>query len=188
MAPAAQSLADLLTLRFKDITDEPVVDVEFVSGLVLPSPVVAHVELAGRPPMDLRLEVDEDGEVVVTQVTFARADGARALTASAIRSVPFKLIVDEVIRRLEIEAKLSQPQPLDATGGLRVRSRVLRTRTRRLIDDALLTEVAAIVRFNPAKPNEALRTQMHTSARNASRWIAAAKQRGFLNDQEVDNG
>jgi len=48
---------------------------------------------------------------------------------------------------------------------------------RRRITDALLQEVADIVRANPTEPTKAVAKQMFTSHRNATRWIAAARKR-----------
>jgi hypothetical protein len=50
------------------------------------------------------------------------------------------------------------------------------------VTDALLREVADIVRANPAEPTKAVAAQMFTSHRNATRWITTARKRGVLVD------
>jgi hypothetical protein len=174
-------------------TDEPVESVTLASGLVLPSPMLVHVDLAGRPSVELRLEVDAD-ELIVTEVAIARAEGIRSVTASAARNLPLKKIIDEAIHRVTVLAAAIQEIAasgeqhgyrflgIDPSGRFIVRPEVLNKRTRRLVDDSLLADVAEVVRAHPTQPNLNVRRQLHTSSRNATRWIAAAKQRGFLDD------
>jgi hypothetical protein len=51
---------------------------------------------------------------------------------------------------------------------------------RRSVDDELLEQVAEIVKEHPNDPRPHICSQMYTSGRTASRWIAAARDRGFL--------
>jgi hypothetical protein len=169
--------------------DEPVRVVELPSGLRVPSPVVMHVELARQPSIELRIETDED-DIRVTGVTIVPAEGAADLTATALR-LPFKKVIDEARRRL---ALLAIFQDLDdygrfvtypGDGSIEPRAGVLKDRRRRLIDDELLEKVGEAVREGDrARPNEAVRERLHTSQRNASRWIAEAKRRGFLKEED----
>jgi hypothetical protein len=50
----------------------------------------------------------------------------------------------------------------------------------RSITPRLLRQVAEIVNANPGNHTKAVQAQMHTSHRNATRWIKAAKDRGIL--------
>lgn len=52
----------------------------------------------------------------------------------------------------------------------------LRPFNRRQLDATHLREVAAIVQANPTRPNKAICEQLHTSPRNATRWIKAAEK------------
>jgi hypothetical protein len=51
---------------------------------------------------------------------------------------------------------------------------------RRSLDETLLAQVAAIAEAHPARPTRAVQEQLGTSHRNATRWIAAARDRGIL--------
>jgi hypothetical protein len=63
--------------------------------------------------------------------------------------------------------------------------RALRGRRRRTVNDRLPREVAETVRADGnGAPTKAVETQMHTSHRNATRWITAARERGFLTQEE----
>ena len=160
----------------------------------LPSPIVIRVHLAERPSLELRLEVLAD-EVVLTRLTVLPGDDTHRLTANAVRNLPLKKVTDEAIRQIAMLAAIGQEEPghpyrflsAPGDGSFGIAPGVISSRRRRLIDDELLTAVAEVVRSNPVRPNDAVHKQMHTSTRNASRWIAEAKRRGFLNEEE-DNG
>lgn len=53
---------------------------------------------------------------------------------------------------------------------------------RRRIDVDLLRQVAEVVRSNPKKPTEGVQRTLHTSHRNATRWISEARRRGFIEE------
>ena len=57
---------------------------------------------------------------------------------------------------------------------------------RRQVDDELLAEVAAVVEAHPRNPRPIIEKRFNTSLRNASRWIKAARDAGFLPKEEVD--
>jgi hypothetical protein len=42
-----------------------------------------------------------------------------------------------------------------------------------------------IAKENPGRKTRAVEEQMHTSHRNASRWIAEARKLGFLTEENV---
>jgi hypothetical protein len=172
--------------------DEPSRMVQLESGLSLLSPVVIHVELVDQPSVDLRLEADED-EIRVTSVTIMAGGDATELTATALR-LPFKRIIDEAKKRFavfsalpqQVEGRVFLSYPGD--GRIELRAGVVKDRRRRFIDDDLLRQVSQAVREgDPARPNVAVQDSLHTSPRNASRWIAEAKRRGFLNEED-DSG
>jgi hypothetical protein len=169
------------------------------SGFLFPSPIAVWVAPPGCPAVDVVLAV-EHGEVVVTQVVVSRADNARTLDASALKSVPIRKIIDEAKRRVGMYAAIGQEfanprrsegylwmiAPGDETFGLRPGT--LGGHRRGVpVTDAELQRVAEIVRSTKYAHRAKVADELHLSLRTASRWIAEARRRGFLNE-ENDSG
>jgi hypothetical protein len=171
-------------------TSEPVT---LPSGLVVMSPVVFIAQGEGLPlTVELRVEVLDD-QPVVTRATFSPSDGG-PLTASMLARLAFAELGAEVINRYlllsaAVDALRSDPgvpyrflsTAADGTVGLTpgtVRQR------RRVVNAQLLRQVAEVVKANPDAPNQAVRAQLFTSSRNASRWIGEARSQGYLDDKE----
>lgn len=57
-------------------------------------------------------------------------------------------------------------------------------RKRQPFSDDLLAQVAKIVKRNPYDPRKEVAATLHMSDRTASRWIAEARRRGLLDEQD----
>lgn len=126
-------------------------------------------------PVVLWLTV-EDGHPVLVSLTISRGNWAKGpLKASTVHDIP----VDQVVRqsvadigRLMARNEGREPAPVRAYG-------------RRSVNAELLRQVAEIVKSDRlGHPNEAVKNKLHCSSRTASRWIAAAREGGFLPQPE----
>lgn len=98
------------------------------------------------------------------------------LTARAVRAVMVRGLFDEAIAYCARVLALRQARNL-----LDTEDATMRSLRRRIIDDEFLRQVASVVRADESgAPNKAVRRAFYTSQRNASRWIAQARSRGFL--------
>ena len=153
------------------------VPVELTDGSRFPRWVEAWATVDDTP-VTLTLEV-EDGRPVLNSFLFGRPRGGKKgpLTASMIS----KISVDQVVRKTieDVGRFMARVDGVpDGTG-----ASALRSHGRRSITDSFLREVASVVRDDLlGEPNQAVQRRLHTSSRNASRWITAARERGFLTD------
>jgi hypothetical protein len=174
-------------------TDDQGDPTTLANGVVLPSRFRAiYAEHAfgttPRPPrvlqsaVELMIEV-ADGSPVVTQLTLRRpADDPVA--HRLLKDLPLRKLVDRVLASAAALTAMEASGATDMTDeDFEELQSDLRPFNRRQIDDGLLREVASIVAANPTRPNKAVCEQLHTSARNATRWIKAAQR-----FKEDDNG
>lgn len=112
---------------------------------------------------DVPSSVGPDGEV------FTGAE----FGASVLRGIPWDRVVTGVTAAI---AYAAARETADADPGAAAQA-ALGARRRRAQTDDLLERVAAVVRANPDAPTRAVSEQLHTSYRNASRWISEAKRR-----------
>lgn len=145
------------------------------------------------PGVEIRLVV-EQGRTVVGRVAFSQAARGPEVGKSHLRTFPLEEVVKEAIRDTtvlqdlewaELADRLSErmgDEQIDEGKALLTRmSQNARMRQRRAPTGALFREVARVAQESPSKPNEAVRKHFNTGKRNASRWIAEARHRGFLN-------
>ena len=120
--------------------------------------------------------------------TAALADAE--LTATRLRDLPLDRVVAAAVDAVARVATAWTPEGLHANvqdeefrpaGEAAVRAH----RRRRKMDDELLRRVAQIVRDDmTGAPRQAVADLEHASPRTASRWIALAQDRGFLEKEE----
>jgi hypothetical protein len=137
------------------------------------------------PFVDLTLSV-EKGQVGVRwfAVRQSVAEGSRGVTASDHRWWNFDACVKLAVT---VAAALPVFNERYAAGELKtlddIRQIVEETKVdwsvRRKLTDDLLIKVAEVARLNPRRPTAAVAETLKTSHRNASRWMAAARERGF---------
>ena len=167
--------------------------VELAAGGLMPSHGTAvYVDEANGLGITLTVEV-EVGEVVFKKVEIAERPSAEPITPATLRKLDWALIFERVrfyastaataglrLDRGEgIASELSTITPAQARSIERVAEGDLR---RRSVTDELLRRVAEIAVADRATPTKTVAAQLHTSHRNATRWIATARKRGFLAD------
>lgn len=154
--------------------------VELTDGSQFPSWFEARATV-DDVPVTLTIHV-ENGRPVLTSLT---VDRPRHSTGDLEASTVHKLPVGQLVRAaVEQGGYLMERTGHAGASG----ASALRARGRRSITDDLLREVAAVVQDDPlGEPNQAVQRQLHTSSRTASRWIAAAKRRGFLSDTSEED-
>lgn len=146
--------------------------------------VTIAMSVRGRPDVSLVLGV-EDGRPVLNKIVIERSTGPRgrlhggpAFTAGGVHSMPFEDITRKGIAAIALAAARNSGESNEVAAV----TSALGTRKRRLLSADHLRKVAEIVRDNPETPTQAVKEQMFTGYRNASRWISAAKDKGFLNE------
>lgn len=153
---------------------------ERVSVLALPAVTRPHGDIALI--LDLRVE---DDEPQVDRIVIGRAGKIRAETLHDLR---WGWIIDHAIAavaaavRLDAEAQLlgrrRGPWHLELEGAdFRIRTAPRRNEP---VSEEDLREVADIVKENDYDPRQAVAQRLHVSLRTASRRIAEARRRGFL--------
>jgi hypothetical protein len=140
--------------------------------------------------LELDLRLDDAGQLVVAEI---RPGDGPPFTAAVLASIHW----EQVLRRLTVHLaqaarshlrKLSDDPPAANEPTLRpdeaheAGELALQARGRRWVTDELLRQVAEIVTANPHTPNKAVQDKLSTGSRNATRWIAAARARGFLKE------
>jgi hypothetical protein len=155
------------------------------TGALFPESADVHVyELADTDVLvTLHLQV-ADGRPILTGLWIgpvAPNRPAREITATEIRSLPVKELVENAIRAVAVSIADATPYPyrtdLDSAGVM-----ALRARRRRAMTNELLSEVARVVSepVNADAPTRAVAEQLHCSYRTAGRWVAEARARGLL--------
>ena len=120
------------------------------------------------------------------------------ITASAIKSVDSGALIDRAIEQVAAHAsqlvnigevmagaeytvnKKGEFSFWTAEHEQRAKTGALQLRRRRSVNDELLREVAAVYLDEPDAPTEAVADEFDVSKRTATRWVAAARDRGLL--------
>jgi hypothetical protein len=172
------------------ITPPPTNLVELSDGTLFPEAVTATFIPQGLSPfVEVSLEV-QDGRPVLTRFAVVRRGPATRVTASDVHDLNVGEIVDGVIRAL---AAMAQADPNEVEMGRALRDEDAAERAaslannRRPVTDAQLQQAANIARANPYDPRKQVAEQLCTSERTASRWLAEARKRGFLTDEENED-
>lgn len=170
----------------REIHLQPVVDwmdvgslAELASGTLFPRRAEVTVMGDVGPWVTVRFEV-EDGQPVVTWLALSRAPGGGGpVTPAVVRSLPLAAYVEAATRAAAAAGHLRQlrDEPIDDRD---YAESVLRRR--HTMNDKLLRKVAEVVLANPDAPTLEVSRQLHTSHRNATRWIKAARERGLLEE------
>jgi hypothetical protein len=151
-----------------------------------------YVDEADGLEIRLTFEV-EAGAVVFKKVEIAERPGAEPIIPATLGKLDWALIFWRVKfyastaattglrpdRGEGIVSVLSAITPDQARSIERVAEGDLR---RRSVTDELLRRVAEIATANRETPTKTVAAQLHTSHRNATRWIAAARKAGLLVD------
>jgi hypothetical protein len=172
------------------ISPPPTNLVELSDGTSFPAAITATVIPQGLSPfVEVSLEVQE-GRPVLTRFAVVRRGPAARVTASDVHDLNVGEIVDDVIRTL---AAMAQADPNEVVMGQALRDEEAAERAaalsknRRPVTDSQLRQAANIAHHNPLDPRKQVAAQLYTSERTASRWLAEARKRGFLTDEENEN-
>jgi hypothetical protein len=179
-----------ITLPAQELHVEPLVD-----GTLFPIHVAVWVKVRKKgvgasPLLELVFDVEE-GRVVLSRFSAERQPGVPEISAAFIHGLKLGAVVTEVIRRV---AEMTWfgfrrgmdpdgPRPTPMPGELEYAGNMALARKKhRRLTDPLLLQVAAVVRSAGHQPTKRVAKELFTSHRNATRWIAAARVRGFLTD------
>lgn len=159
---------------------------ELRSGGVFPKDFLVLAQYEDGPVLQLLLGV-RDGQAAVKNlaVSTESPDGL-PITASMVHDLPLGQMFDEAIGQAAVAATaLASPQLFvtleEATAA---RAEALASRRGRPVSEENLLKVAAIVRANTYDPRQEVRRELHVSERTASRWIAEARSRGLVTEEE----
>jgi hypothetical protein len=148
----------------------------------------------------IRFQEFKDG-IHCTSVAFeSQADGP-AVSPGAIRDIDMADLIDQAISYQAVGARSSIQMygpdgPIaDPAGRINIPIDRMMSRSQmdstasdavavhriRSVDDDLLREVAAVyLADDTGRPTEAVKEKLNTSKRNATRWVALARGRGFI--------
>jgi hypothetical protein len=153
---------------------------------VFPLDVEAWILNERWPEITLHFQVVDDAPALVV-LKVERMTANRRVPLQVVRDIeglpPLGRLLNVVIKEVAAwasaqESGRAQPDFHDIKLGEKVAAR---RRKRHVINDELLSTVAEVVRTDMSgAPRQALREQIGCSLRTASRWIALARERGFL--------
>lgn len=162
----------------------PIIDPEGVEGVTIGGATVPErmgmMFLLEGHQLEVRLDlVAEDGTYAVDELHARRLPGSPPLNISRLRDdLPLEELVDIAMATISnsIAEKLGQPaQDWNALTPPK------RTSRNWVVTDEHLKEVAEVYRSAPSAPTEAVAKRFPpVSHRQASRWVAKARERGFL--------
>jgi hypothetical protein len=173
---------------------------ELNTGVLFPQDLLVMANYDGGPSLQLLLAV-EDGQAIVSSLTISRSvpdcpPDCPPISATMVHELPLGRIIDEVIARTATgflalyrahqAALAGRPHQFltpDEVAATREGAR-RGSRRGRPVSDEDLRDVAAIVRTNSYDPRVQVVTDLHVSKRTASRWIAEARSRGFVTEED----
>jgi hypothetical protein len=176
----------------------PITGADFVdlsTGALFPARVIVGAQYDQGPRLTLVVEVEE-GRPVVRSVSIGEPEEGTGITASAVDGIPLGAVIDELVGTLALMADemrwvTESIRSIDdgAPSAFRFQSwserqsihgeavKAMRGRPR---PDYLIREAAEIALENPAAPRKAVAKRLHISHRTASRYLALAGERGYL--------
>lgn len=167
------------------ITDHSGPLVALAAGGELPSRFTA-VSVDRRTGLSLGLRfLVTDGQAHLVELHVSGDDHGPYITPSQLRELRLGQLVDEVVDGAVVASRALLGLP-----GITAPSTVAQASSRRgrRVSDEVLRRVAEIVRENGYDPRQQVASELRTSPRTASRWIATAQQRGFITPQKKGNG
>jgi hypothetical protein len=147
------------------------------------------------PTVEIEI-VLQDGRPEVNEVKVSRRPGEPEITPTMLREIPLSRIAEHGVVQMELIARAMWAESsIDSPGPIGQESHPyyapvtesVAARRRRTVTDELLREVAAVYQTDTTgAPTKAVREHFPTSQRNAARYVALAKERGFITNQTED--
>ncbi len=172
---------------------------ELSTGVLFPQNLLVMAQYADGPNLQLLLGV-EDGQAIVSSLTISRnvpdnPPDCPPISASMVHDLPLGKIIDEVIARTATgflalyrahqAAQARRPhQFLTPEEADTARAGALTSRRGRPVSNEALRAVAEIVRTNSYDPRLQVQRELHVSQRTASRWIAEARSRRLITEED----
>ena len=173
---------------------------ELSTGVLFPQNLLVMANYDGGPSLQFLLAV-EDGQAIVSSLTVSRnvldcPPDCPPISATMVHELPLGQIIDEVIARTATgflalyrahqAALAGRPHQFltpDEAAATRAGAR-RGSRRGRPVSDEDLRDVAAIVQTNTYDPRRQVREELNVSERTASRWIAEARSRGLVTEED----
>ena len=129
--------------------------------------------------VDDRLEGAEwAGVPVLVGVSVEPNGSPREITATEFHKLPIERLVIGSVRAVAMD--FAHPRAPLGVDALVAGAAAVGARRRRAMTSNLLADVARVVSQNPDTPTRAVADQLFCSYRTAGRWVAAARDAGFL--------
>jgi hypothetical protein len=163
---------------------------ELADGTPFPASIsVSIIRIGVVPIIELTLEVREGRPLLTRFAYVTRGPMGPPLTASEIHDTKVGDIVKSAIEHIGATAGLQHqgvilPFEGDAEAGTAAADLA---RGRRGPSDRQIELTAAIARINKYNPRKEVASQLQVSERTATRFIAIAKERGLLEEEDTDN-
>jgi hypothetical protein len=173
-------------------------DRETVKRVADDSEVIENVEVprliemttSGGPDPDMHVRVElRDGSPVLTELSWKSAPGQGDIQQKHLRQTTInKLITDLVVSTMRTNDRVPVGEAPDVTALRRSKAAARRfvdrqqlPRARRVMTPEFLQEVAKVYRENfNGKPTKAVGEVFNVQPRQASKYVDAARQRGYL--------
>jgi hypothetical protein len=152
------------------------------------------LDITTGPTVEVEI-VLHDGRPEVDEVKVSRRAGDPEIDAKFLREIPLGQIAESAVVQMELWARREWAETsADSPGPIgpdvshpywKPVTESVAARRRRSVTDELLREVAAVYQADTTgKPTKAVKEHFPTSQRNAARYVALAKERGFINQTE----
>lgn len=163
-------------------------DAELIENVEVPQSIEMTTSGGPEPDMHVRVEL-RDGSPVLTELSWKSGPGQSDIQQKHLRQTTIaKLITDLVVSTMQTNDRVPVGEAPDVTA-LRQSKAVARRfvdrqqlpRARRVMTPEFLQEVAKVYRENiDGKPTKAVGKTFNVQSRQASKYVDAARQRGYL--------
>ncbi|GJF17780.1 hypothetical protein NGTWS0302_16820 [Mycolicibacterium cyprinidarum] len=172
-------------------------ETEMLEGVEVPRTIELTTSGGADPDMHARVEL-RDGSPVLTELSWKSAPGQTEIRPKHLRQTDIsKLVTDLVMSTIPLKGvpPLSNPDALTAAA-VRERQQLIKQssatvrrfverqrlpRARRVMTPEFLQSVAAVYRENiEGKPTKAVSEMFNVQSRQASKYVDAARRRGYL--------
>jgi len=183
---------------FTGLVQEKVECVELADGTVFPRHLrllahyAPHQVRKKMPQFDVAVEA-QDGQPVITRfLVYRRQSADPPITGAEMKELDFDSLFEQFIAyaaefalmKRDLEATQDAPTVAELLAAKAASSTAQRGRA---VQEETLMRVAEIVRSNGFNPRNEVQRALRVSSRTASRYIAEAKRRGMLDNDNREN-